>query len=235
MKMGGQFLRQRINTFYSGNNGRSGYINFTGRFTTANAIQVPGTQIGEADFMLGMPSDLGRGLSTGTWGQLGNILAAYFQDDWRVTDNMTLNLGIRWEYHSPWVEVENRQSNFGQISGDLHLADKDGNSRALYNSFKKDFQPRVGFAYTPPVLGKKVVLRGAYTISSFLEGTGTNLRLPLNPPFNSEFQALYNTPTDFLPGTTLSDGLSGLNPKDPFKGATLRLWDPNVRPSDVQQ
>ena len=39
-----------------------------------------------------------------------------------------------------------------------------------------------------------MVVRGAYTISSFMEGTGTNLRLPLNPPFDSEYQALYNTP-----------------------------------------
>jgi hypothetical protein len=78
-------------------------------------------------------------------------------------------------------------------------------------------------------------VRGAYTISSFLEGTGTNLRLPLNPPFNSEFQALYNTPDFILPTTTLDQGLAGLNPKDPFKGATLRIWDPFVRPSNVQQ
>jgi len=37
------------------------------------------------------------------------------------------------------------------------------------------------------------VLRGAYTISSYLEGTGTNLRLPLNPPFSSpEFETDYH-------------------------------------------
>ncbi|HEY7208891.1 MAG TPA: carboxypeptidase regulatory-like domain-containing protein [Bryobacteraceae bacterium] len=231
MKMGGQFLRQRLNTFYAGNNGRTGYMNFSGRYTASNYKNPTGTQIGEADFMLGLPSDLGRGLSTGTWGQRGNIIAAYFQDDWRATSHLTLNLGLRWEYHSPWVEVEDRQSNFDLFTGELKLAGKDGNSRALYEPFKKDFQPRVGFAYT----AGRLVVRGAYTISSFLEGTGTNLRLPLNPPFNSEFQALYNTPDFILPTTTLDQGLAGLNPKDPFKGATLRIWDPFVRPSNVQQ
>ena len=80
-----------------------------------------------------------------------------------------------------------------------------------------------------------MVVRGAYTISSFMEGTGTNLRLPLNPPFNSEFQTLYNTPTDILPEDNLDQGLSGLNPNDPYKGANIRLWDPNVRPANVQQ
>jgi len=76
----------------------------------------------------------------------------------------------------------------------------------------------------PKGFGQRVVVRGAYTISSYLEGTGTNLRLTLNPPFNSEYQALYNTPDYLLPPTRLVDGLAGLNPKDPFAGATLRLW-----------
>ena len=235
MKTGFQVLRQDLNTFYAGNNGRTGYINFSGRFTAENAINPTGKQIGEADFLLGLPTDLGRGLSTGTWGQRGTIYGIYFQDDWRATNNLTLNLGLRWEYHSPWVEVADRQSNFDLFTGQLLLPGQDGHNRALYEPFKKDFQPRIGFAYNPDVLGKHLVIRGAYTISSFLEGTGTNLRLPLNPPFNSEFQALYNTPEYTLPPTTLDQGLSGLNPKDPFVGATLRIWDPFVRPANAQQ
>jgi hypothetical protein len=235
MKTGGQIMRQQMNTFYAGNNGRTGYISFSGRFTAANAINPTGRQIGEADLLLGLPTDLGRGLSTGTWGHRKTIFGLYFQDDWRVNNNLTLNLGLRWEYHTPLVEVADRQSNFTPFTGVLQLAGKDGNSRALYSGYKKDFQPRVGFAYTPDVLGRKIVVRGAYTISSFMEGTGTNLRMPLNPPFNSEFQALYNTAADTLPKTRLDQGLSGLNPKDPYVGATLRLWDPNVRPANTQQ
>jgi len=238
MKMGGQLLREWINVFYAGNNGRSGFIDFSGRFTAQNAASPSGTQIGEADFLLGMPDQLGRGLQSGTWGQRSNLIGTYFQDDWRVTNHLTLNLGLRWEYHSPWVEVENRQSNFNEFTGALYLAGQScpyNNCRALYNSYKKDFQPRVGFAYTPGVLNNRLVFRGAYTISSYLEGTGTNLRLPLNPPFEQEFAALYNTPAYFLPGTTLDQGLSGLNAKNPYVGATIRLWDPEVRPAEVEQ
>ena len=80
-----------------------------------------------------------------------------------------------------------------------------------------------------------MVVRGAYTISSFMEGTGTNLRLPLNPPLAAETTTLYNTPADTYPKTTLDQGLFGLNNPDPYHNATIRLWDPNVRPAEVQQ
>ncbi|MDQ2944411.1 MAG: TonB-dependent receptor [Acidobacteriota bacterium] len=236
VKTGGQLLRQWANVFYSGNNGRTGFINFNGQFTQGPNGKSPTSKASpEADFVLGLPNDLGRGLSSGTWGQRKTIYGLYVQDDWRATDTLTLNIGLRWEYHTPLVEVEDRQSNFGLFSGQLELAGKDGNSRALYNPYKKDFQPRLGFAWTPSFTGKKLVVRGAYTISSFMEGTGTNLRLPLNPPFLAEFETVYQSTLTNLPDTNLDQGLSGLNPKNPYIGANLRLWDPNVRPSEVQQ
>jgi hypothetical protein len=236
IKTGAQLMRQWANVFYSGNNGRTGFINFNGQFTQGPNGQSPTSKaLPEADFVLGLPNDLGRGLSSGTWGQRKTIYGIYVQDDWRATDTLTLNLGLRWEYHTPLVEVEDRQANFGLFSGQLELAGKDGNSRALYNPYRKDFQPRVGFAWTPSMAGKKVVVRGAYTISSFMEGTGTNLRLPLNPPFEAEFETVYQSTLLNLPTTTLDQGLSGLNPKNPYVGANIRLWDPNVRPSEVQQ
>jgi hypothetical protein len=250
MKMGVQALREWVNVFYAGNNGRSGFIAFNGRFTGQNALN-PTPTIGEADFMMGLPDDLGRGLQSGTWGHRSTIWAAYFQDDWRATNNLTLNLGLRWEYHTPWVEVENRQANFTEFGGQLLLAQPLSNglvappgpapqvesNGALYNTYKKDFQPRVGFAYTPEMLGRKLVFRGSYTISSYLEGTGTNLRLPLNPPYEQEFESNYNIAGAQyqLPGSTLDQGLSQISAKNPYVGATIRLWDPFVRPADVQQ
>src|ERR1035441_11006770 len=79
MKMGGNVLRQDMNVFYSGNNGRSGYMDFNGRFTAANAISPAGKQVGEADFVLGLPDSYGRGLQNGTWGQRATIWGFYFQ------------------------------------------------------------------------------------------------------------------------------------------------------------
>jgi hypothetical protein len=250
MKMGGQVLREWINVFYSGNNGRSGFLDFGGEFTAQNALAPSGTFLGEADFMLGLPDDLGRGMQSGTWGQRSTIYGLYFQDDWRATNNLTLNLGLRWEYHSPWVEVENRQSNFSEFTGQMLVAaplpsnmpappgpaPQVYSNRGLYNPYKKDFQPRVGFAYNPEFLSKKLVFRGAYTISSYLEGTGTNLRPTMNPPFEQEFENRYNLAGQFtLPPSTLDQGLAGLNPTNPYAKINMRMWDPFVQPAKVQQ
>src|SRR5262249_44004420 len=77
----------------------------------------------------------------------------------------------------------------------------------------------------------KTVVRGAYTISSYLEGTGTNLRLPRNPPFTPpEVTAVYNTPS-----YTTEQGPGGSVPGDPFKGATVLVWDKTVQPALSQQ
>jgi hypothetical protein len=240
---GFQFMRQRINTYYSGNNGAIGDLNFSGRFTAGPnplAAAGGGAGAGEADFFLGLPDQLGRGVSTGTWGQRSSVFSAYVQDDFKISNSLTLNLGLRYEAHTPWVEVKDRQTNFSPISGAIQVAGSSNciysNCRALYNGYYGglDFQPRVGFAYNPEMFGRKIVIRGAYTLSSYLEGTGTNLRLPLNPPLNQEFNTTYtNTP---LPGSRTDQGLTVLsNPADPFAGAIIRLWDANVKPAAVNQ
>lgn len=225
---GFQGMRRRINTFYAGNNGSIGLMEFDGRFTRS----------AESDFFLGMPTRIGRGVNTGTWGQRNNIFSAYVQDDWRVSSTLTLNLGLRYELNTPWVEVNDRQVNFAPFTGAIQQAGGDtiyNNNRGLYNQYNGalNFQPRFGFAWTPG--GKNTVIRGAYTISSYMEGTGTNLRLPLNPPLNQEFDTRYDQ-GQTLPGSFISNGLTVLSAAgDPFAGTTIRLWDPNVRPAVSKQ
>src|SRR5215475_9717423 len=230
----------------------TGFMTFSGRFTAGpltSAVAGDGTGLGDADFLLGLPESLGRGVNTGSWGHRSHVFAAYFQDDWRATKGLTLNLGLRYEAHTPWVEINDRQVNFDPVSGKLQCAGKGrpdlgcaspatvyDNNRALYNNTYTaigNFQPRIGFAWTPEALGRNTVIRAAYTISSYLEGTGTNLRLPLNPPFTTEFNTTY---TGALPGSRTGQGLTVLSsPSDPFAGAVIRLWNPDVRPAVVQQ
>jgi hypothetical protein len=249
--LGFEFWRDRINTFYTGNSGALGAIIFNGAFTSSDPTNTttPTGGYGGADFYLGLPASYGKGVSSGQWGQRDNIIAGYLQDDWRATQNLTVNLGLRYEVHTPWVEAHDQQVNFDLLSGQLiapncskvdlgtaPLTCKQSD-RGLYNGNygAKNLQPRIGFAWTPSRLGGKTVVRGAFSISSYLEGTGTNLRLPINPPFTpAETQVKYNNQA--LPGTTTDQGLAPVGAAtDPFAGATLRVWDPNVQPAITQQ
>ena len=241
-KFGGQWWRQIIKTFYAGNNGQLGLMDFDGRFTSSAVSSAAAhTGDGGADFVLGLPFQYGRGVSTGkTWQQSSNVIGIYAQDTWRFTDRLTLNLGLRYDAHTPWVEQNNQQANYNIATGNIDLAGQNGASRGLYKGFYggRDFQPRVGFAWTPAVLGDHTVIRGAFTISSYLEGTGTNLRLTLNPPFTpAEINAIYNNAS--LPLTNTTDGIAGSASAascDPpayacYAQAFLRVWDPNVQPA----
>jgi hypothetical protein len=245
LKFGGQWWRTIIKTFYAGNNGELGLMDFTGQFTAAS----PGaTNLGDggADFFLGLDATYGRGVSTGkTWQQSSNIIGIYAQDTWRLTDRLTLNLGLRYDAHTPWIEANNQQANYNFATGNMDLAGQSGASRALYNGFYggRDFQPRIGFAWTPAALGDHTVIRGAFTISSYLEGTGTNLRLPLNAPFTPAEINATTTAGALLPLTNTSDGIAG-GPTSTscdapayacYAQAFIRVWDPKVQPAIADQ
>jgi len=175
-------------------------------------------------------SEKGRGSVAGKWGHRHSRAGIFFQDDWKVRDNLTLNIGIRWEYTQPVYEVADRQSNFDLTTGKQLFAGKDGNSRALFNAYYKQFMPRVGFAWVPGLFTNKFVVRGGYAIISFLEGTGANLRLPLNPPFFFESDTLFdlNKPGDIRLGFT---DVTPLN----VPSGNVRAWDPGLRPQFTQQ
>jgi hypothetical protein len=223
-KTGFQMWRFRLNTFYSGNSGEYGSILFGGSFSGDPS----------SDFFTGYPVATGKGVSTGgTWHQMAWRFGGYGMDDWRITPTLTLNLGLRYEASTPWVELNNRQDNLNLISGQIEYAGVDGNSRSLYTSpyGLYDFQPRIGFAYSPAWLQGKTVVRGAYTISSYLEGTGTNLRLARNPPFTpTEVSAVYTKAT-----VQTQSGPGGAVASDPFAGAIMYVWAPKIYPEMNQE
>jgi hypothetical protein len=218
MKFGGQFLHYNQNRYYAGNNGALGLFSYTGTFTG-----VP-----FADFLLDMVSQKGRGSVSPPWTHLHNRVGIFAQDDFKITNDLTANLGLRWAYTSPLVEKDDRQANFDLTTGQHLLAGQNGNSRALYNAYKKGWEPRLGVAWTP---AEKWAVRGAYGIVQYMEGTGANLRLPLNPPFFFESDVRYDRTSG--PGS-IATGFTGLVPLDQPSGQ-VRAWDPNLRPQFTQQ
>ncbi len=221
LKLGGQFLHYNQRRFYAGNNGLLGFINYSGFFTG----------FAFSDFLLDMVSSKGRGGGSpdDPWTHLQDRIALFAQDDFKLTPNLTLNLGLRWAYTSPLVEKDNRQSNFNLQTGEQIFA-RDGSieERALYSPYYKGFEPRLGAAWR---LGDRWVIRGGYGISQFMEGTGANLRLPLNPPFFFESAVNYDSTTG--PGTAAS-GFTELVPGTTPTG-NVRAYDPNLRPQFTHQ
>src|SRR5262249_34370422 len=138
-----------------------------------------------ADLLLGFPFQ-GQ---TSTWAYM-NQRAPYYDsyvlDEWRITPRLTLNAGLRYEAHLPWVETRNQWSNFDIDTDPAHPAlvmAKDGSreDRATIRRDINDFAPRFGFAYR---LTDKTVMRGGYGIYySQYEGFGGAQYLEVNPPF----------------------------------------------------
>lgn len=219
LKFGGSWNYYVSESDYPGNNGRNGFIAY-------NNFSFTGAPF--ADFLLDQVSQKGRGSTSAPWTHLQHRVGFYAADDFKITDQLTLNLGVRWAYTSPFVEQDDRQANFDLTSAEQLLAGQGGNSRALYDSFYGGWEPRLGMAYR---LGERWVFRGGYGIAQFMEGTGANLRLPLNPPFFFESEVRYDTTTG---AGTHATGFQGLTALDRASGQ-LRAWDPELRPQFTQQ
>jgi Carboxypeptidase regulatory-like domain/TonB dependent receptor len=231
-KTGFQFIRERQNYIYPGNNGALGFVNIG----TA-------TGSGLADFWLG--NAVGGFRDTGgaaTLDQLrGNILGFFGQDDWRITPTLTLNLGLRFEDHTPLYEVNNRVVNFNLQTGALELPGQNGNPRALYNNYLGigDWLPRIGVAWSPSALHGKTVFRVGYAMSSYTEGGGSNEELTQNVPFGVLQQSALVGPIEngFGPvSTCVTITIACYTRPAPGKAAPrIRIFDQHFRPALSEQ
>jgi hypothetical protein len=218
-KFGGRWLYQRQGFSYSGNEGILGHFNYTGAFTG----------FAFADFLLGDVSQKGKGGDTAPFTQLQHRIGVYANDDFRVRDNLTLNLGLSWEFTSPLVEKDDRQINIDLTTGQILQANKNGASRALYDAYYGGFEPRVGFAWTPR---ENWAVRGGFGIVQYMEGTGKNLRLPANPPYFVEGQGNYDLSTG--PGTA-ETGFEDITAAEGGVSTLYRVFAKDLRPQYTKQ
>src|SRR5262249_59527664 len=142
-----------------------------------------------ASFMLGYATRENRALfDANTYTETRPEIAAYFQDDIRVGNKLTVNAGLRWDMYVPWVEVDNRQSNFDPTTGKFVVASDDAViagikvGRYLQTYSKRDFAPRFGFAYDVNGNGRLIV-RGGYGIFWNFTPGGTSSSKAQNQPF----------------------------------------------------
>ena len=149
--------------------GAHGIFNFSNTFTSqlTNGVAETGTGNPVADFLLGFPVTSARcciDLNGFRHWRRWNF-GVYFQDDWKVSPKLTLNLGVRYDYHSVTVEKDNRFSQPDLSAApafNLLLAGTAGVSRGIVKPTKRDLAPRVGFAYS---LTPALVVRGGYSLN----------------------------------------------------------------------
>jgi Carboxypeptidase regulatory-like domain len=149
IKVGGEFHYDQINV--------NAIAQFNGSFLFF------GTETGSdfADFLLGIPSQYNQSQLQPFYGR-NKYVGLYAQDSWRVTRNLTLNYGLRWDRIEPWYEKFNQIATFvpgkqsvvfpGAPAGILYPTDP-GVSRTLAPPGNLDFAPRIGLAYSPDASG----------------------------------------------------------------------------------
>ena len=151
---------------YSPINGNSPTINFCGNQTESSAGI--GDGVGFASQLLGLACGGGQSIIPHQSRWTSWYYALFVQDDFKVSQNLTLNLGLRWDVDLPRHAAGNFTSNFSPTANDpeygvpgaLIFGTTCHCNTAWANTWYKDIAPRIGFAYTPPIYGGKTVLRG---------------------------------------------------------------------------
>jgi hypothetical protein len=206
--------------------------NCGGRVTGCTPVGNTGFDV--ASFLLGYASTKDRRLfDAATYTEKRPEWAFYVQDDFRVTPRLTLNMGLRWDVFVPWVEVDDRQSNFDESTGKFVVASDDAVingvkvGRYLQTYSKADLGPRFGFAYDLRGTGKTIVRGGLGVFWNYTPG-GTSSSKAQNPPF---LQATTLT-TNFGTNLRLQDGFPpppGVDPNREPQGTTRSIFDINFR------
>jgi len=161
-KFGGDVRYQQ----YSPINGRNENIGFSSGETAGASGE--GGGLGFASLMLGEANSGGTNVIVSQPRWTSWYYALFVQDDWKITPTLTLNLGLRYDVDVPRHEVHNESSDFSptandpeyNIPGALVFGTQCHCNTAWAQTWRKDWGPRVGFAWSPEFLHQKTVIRG---------------------------------------------------------------------------
>ena len=100
-----------------------------------------------ASFLLGTASGVSQDFLL-VWPGIRTMeIGSYVQDDWKVSSRLTLNLGIRYEYTPPPVEVSNRWATLNLVTGKLLIAGVNADRQVGVRNDANNVAPRFGFAF----------------------------------------------------------------------------------------
>ncbi len=160
---GGDFRREEFNVFEQSD--PRGSFTFTGQATGGTDLQ---------DFLMGLPDTSTLAFGNADKYLRNSVYDAFVTDDWRLRPELTLNLGIRWEYGAPITEFKNRLVNLDVTSGFSAVAPVlasapvgtltgDHYPTSLIQPDKRGFEPRLGASWRP-IAGSTLVVRAGYGI-----------------------------------------------------------------------
>lgn len=222
-KMGLDLRKMSLDRFFQQDN-RGSFV-FTGSHT-GNAI---------ADFTLGLPNSTSRAVGPGIFNFIRQFRQGYyFQDDWRATPALTLNLGLRYEVMGV---PEDKHGNLRTFDFNTRrLIPEFGVTQGLFRPDHNNFAPRLGFAYSPfKPWNRQMVLRGGYGIYYNMPQLqiytlqGNNPPASLTESFNvAGGQRL--TLANGYPGSGTLPAFPALLPiADDFRAAYVQSWTFNLQ------
>jgi hypothetical protein len=174
-KFGGNVIRREV-AYFRPISGKGYFQLGNGDFTGYDVSEV----------LAGFMDNYSIGAQSGLYGTRNYESGVFAQDDWKVSQRLTLNLGFRWDLITYPYEMYNRQAALNPNSpGDNpseFIAGQNGVGRSIINTRFTNFAPRIGFAYDLYGQGK-TVLRGGYGIFYFLDRGGIDNQLGQQVPF----------------------------------------------------